>query len=137
MRSRDPRILVYVKRSLLETILISILFIDVFVLYAILLGSLARKRLTLYSWEHGYQKYCQKSDPHEWGDYCKRVAKRRVKNTYYLWYNHIFVFAIVVIVSSSVCAELIFELQVRCREFCRWYRNSYRLNIRRNSSRGG
>ena len=133
MRSRDPRILVYAKRSLCQTILLSLLFIDIFVLYACLLERLAWRRFRLYSWEQGFQRYCQKNLS-DWGDYCRQVAKKRLKNTYHLLFNHVLVFGIIVFVISRVCVELIFELQARSREFCRWYRNSYRLNSRRHNS---
>ena len=136
MRSRDPRILRFVRKSLCETILVALLFLNIFVWYTCMLNSLARTRVKLYFQERSYRINCQ-TDPSEWGRYCKRLAIKRLRNTNFLLFKHILAFAITVSVISGICAELVFEFLARCREFCRWYWNTYRLNTVRHNSRGG
>ena len=136
MRSRDPRILRFVRKSLWETILVALLFLNLFIWYTCILNSLARTRVRLYFQEQSYQTNCQ-TDPSEWGRYCKQLVIKRLENTNFLLFNHILAFGITVSVISGVCSELVFEFLDRSREFRRWYWNTYRLNTVRHNSRGG
>ena len=38
---------------------------------------------------------------------------------------------------SWICSELLIELGDRSKEFRRWWRNDYQLNVHRRNSRGG
>ena len=38
---------------------------------------------------------------------------------------------------SWICSELLIELGDRSKEFRRWWRNDYQLNVQRQNSRGG
>ena len=54
-----------------------------------------------------------------------------------LYLNHFIIMIIVATQVSWICSELLIELGDRSKEFCRWWRNVYQLNVHRQNSRGG
>ena len=138
MRSRDPRILTYVKKSVLSSLLVIIIFASVFLLYYQVLKIIATIHVRIYFYQISFEKNCAPDDPSEWGPYCKWLVKRLKENDRWsLYLNHFIIMIIVATQVSWICSELLIELGDRSKEFCRWWRNVYQLNVHRQNSRGG
>ena len=138
MRSRDPRILTYVKKSVFSSLLVIIIFASVFLLYYQVLKIIATIHVRIYFYQISFEKNCTPDDPSEWGPYCKQLIKRLKENDRWsLYLNHFIIMIIVATQVSWICSELLIELGDRSKEFRRWWRNVYQLNVHRRNSRGG
>ena len=138
MRSRDPRILIYVKKSVFSSLLVILIFSSVFLLYYQVLEIIATIHVRIYFHEISFEKNCAPDDPLEWRPYCKRLVKRLQENDRWsLYLNHFIIMIIVMTQVSWICSELLIELGDRSKEFRRWWRNDYQLNVHRRNSRGG
>ena len=97
MRSRDPRILTYVKKSVLSSLLVIIIFASVFLLYYQVLKIIATIHVRIYFYQISFEKNCTPDDPSEWGLYCKQLVKRLKENDRWsLYLNHFIIMIIVV-----------------------------------------
>ena len=138
MRSRDPQILTYVKKSVFSSLLVILIFTSVFLLYYQVLEIIATIHVRIYFDQISFEKNCAPDDPSEWGPYCKRLVKRLQENDRWsLYLNHFIIMIIVATQVCWICSELIIELGDRSKEFRRWWRNDYQLNVHRRNSRGG
>ena len=70
MRSRDPRILTYVKKSVFSSLLVVIIFTSVFLLYYRVLEIIATIHVRIYFYQISFEANCAPDDPSEWGPYC-------------------------------------------------------------------
>ena len=75
MRSRDPRILTYVKKSVFSSLLVIIIFASVFLLYYRVLEIIATIHVRIYFYQISFETNCAPDDPSEWGPYCKQLVK--------------------------------------------------------------
>ena len=138
MRSRDPQILTYVKKSVFSSLLIKIIFASVFLLYNQVLKIIATIHVRIYFYQISFKKNRAPDDPSEWGLYCKQLVKHLQKNEgWSLYLNHLVIMIIVVTQVSWICSELLMELGDRSKEFHRWWRNDYQLNAHGQNSHGG
>ena len=71
MRSRDPQILTYVKKSVFSSLLVIIIFASVFLSYYQVLEIIATIHVRNYFYQISFKKNCAPDDPLEWGPYCK------------------------------------------------------------------
>ena len=138
MRSRDPQILIYIKKSVFSSLLVILIFTSVFLLYYLVLEIIATIHVRIYFHQISFKKNCKPDDPSEWGPYCKRLVKRLQENDRWsLYFNHFIIMRIVATQVTWICSELLIELGDRSKEFCRWWRNNYQLNLHRRNSQGG
>ena len=138
MRSRDPQILIYVKKSVFSSLLVILIFTSVFLLYYRVLEIIATIHVRIYFHQISFEKNCKPDDPSEWGPYCKRLVKRLQENDRWsLYFNHFIIMIIVATQVTWICSELLIELGDRSKEFRRWWRNDYQLNSHRRNSQGG
>ena len=138
MRSRDPRILINVKKSVFSSLLVILIFTSVFLLYYRVLEIIATIHVRIYFHQISFEKNCEPDDSLEWGPYCKQLVKCLQENDRWSHYfNHFIIMIIVVTQVSWICSELLIELGDRSKEFHRWWRNDYQLNVHRRNSRGG
>ena len=132
MRSRDPRILTYVKKSVFSSLLVIIIFASVFLLYYRVLEIIATIHVRIYFYQISFETNCAPDDPSECGQYCKRLVKRLQTNERLsLYLNHFIIMIIVETQVSWICSELLIELGDRSKEFQRWWRKDYQLNVHR------
>ena len=137
MRSRDPRILTYVKKSVFSSLLVILIFTSVFLLYYQVLEIIATIHVRIYFHQISFEKNCVPDDPSEWGPYCKRLVKPLQENDRWsLYLKHFIIMIIVATQVSWICSELLIELGDRSKEFRRCRRNDYQLNVHRQNSRG-
>ena len=138
MRSKDPRILTYVKKSVLSSLLVILIFTSVFILYYQVLEIIATIHVRIYVIQISFEKNCTPDDPSEWVPYCEQLVKHLQENDRWsLYLNHFIIMIIVATQVSWICSELLIELGDRSKEFHRWWRNDYQLNVHRQNSRGG
>ena len=132
MRSRDPRILTYVKKSVFSSLLVILIFTSVFLLYYQVLEIIATIHVRIYFYQISFEKNCAPDGPSEWGPYCKRLVKCLQENEgWSLYFNHLIIMIIVATQVTWICSELLIELGGRSKEFRRWWRNDYQLNLHR------
>ena len=111
MRSRDPQILKYVKKSVFSFLLVILIFISVFLLYYRVLEIIATIHVRIYFHQISFEKNCIPDDPSEWGPYCGRLVKHLQENDRWsLYLNHFIIMIIVVTQVSWICSELLIEL---------------------------
>ena len=118
MRSRDPQILIHVKKSVFSSLLVILIFTSVFLLYYQVLEIIATIHVRIYFHQISFEKNCKPDDPSEWGPYCKRLVKRLQENDRWsLYFNHFIIMIIVATQVSWICSELLIELGDRSKEF--------------------
>ena len=121
-----------------SSLLVVIIFTSVFLFYYRVLEIIATIHVRIYFYQISFEANCAPDDPSEWGPYCKRLVKRLQKNERWSFYfNHLIIVIIVATQVSWICSELLIELGDRSKEFQRWWRNDYQLNVHRQNSRGG
>ena len=121
-----------------SSLLVIIIFASVFLLYYQVLEIIATIWVRIYFYQISFETNCAPDDPSEWDPYCKRLVKRLQKDEGWSFYfNHLIIIISVATQVSWICSELLIELGDRSKEFRRWWRNDYQLNVHRRNSRGG
>ena len=115
-----------------SSLLVIIIFTSVFLLYYQVLKIIATIHVRIYFYQISFEKNCAPDDSSEWRLYCKRLVERLQKNEgWSLYLNHLIIMIIVATQVSWICSELLIDLGDRSKEFRRWWRNDYQLNVHR------
>ena len=132
MRIRNPLVFRVVGKSILQTSLAVILFLDFFILHSIILVSLlwrfVRTIDTIYCWRN----ICQTTPIEEWGVYCVTLNKSVEKLSLPFTITHFVIIFLILFFISVVCSELLFEIEDRSQMFLNWWRQHihYSLSLR-------
>ena len=132
MRIRDPLVLRIVGKSILQTSLAVILFLDFFILYSIILVSLLWRLIRIIDTIYHWRNICQTTPIEEWGVYCMKLNKRVEKLSLPFIITHFVIIFLILFFISVVCSELLFEIEDRSRMFLNWWRQRihYSLSLR-------
>ena len=132
MRIRDPLVLRVVGKSILQTSLAVILFLDFFILHSIILVSLLWRFIRIIDTIYHWRNICQTTPIEEWGVYCVKLNKRVEKLSLPFTIMHFVIILLILFFISVVCSELLFEIEDRSRMFLNWWRQRihYSLSLR-------
>ena len=132
MRIRDPLVLRVVGKSILQTSLAVILFLDFFILHSIILVSLLWRFIRIIDTIYHWRNICQTTPIEEWGVYCVKLNKRVEKLSLPFTITHFAIILLILFFISVVCSELLFEIEDRSRMFLNWWRQRihYSLSLR-------
>ena len=132
MRIRDPLVLRVVRKSILQTSLAVILFLEFFVLHMIILAGLLRTFIRIIDIEYQWKNFCQVILMKEWRKHCYILNERVGKFPLPFAVIQFIIVSLILFFISFVCSELLFEIEDRSRMFLNWWRQRihYSLSLR-------
>ena len=122
MRIRNPLVFRVVGKSILQTSLVVILFLDFFILHSIILVSLLWRFVRIIDTIYRWRNICQTTPIEEWEVYCVKLNKRVEKLSLPFAITHFVIIFLILFFISVVCSELLFEIEDRSRMFLNWWR---------------
>ena len=132
MRIRDPLVLRVVGKSILQTSLVVILFLEFFVLHMIILAGLLRTFIQIIDIENQWKNLCQAYSTKEWRKHCYILNERVGKFPLPFAIIQFVIISLILFFISFVCSELLFKIEDRSRMFLNWWRQRihYSLSLR-------
>ena len=132
MRIRDPLVLRVVGKSILQTSLAVILFLEFFVLHMIILAGLLRTFIRIIDIEYQWKNFCQAISTKEWRKYCYILNERVGKFPLSFAVIQFVIISLILFFISFVCSELLFEIEDRSQIVLNWWRQliHYSLSLR-------
>ena len=132
MRIRNPLVFRVVGKSILQTSLAVILFLNFFILHSIILVGLLWRFIRIIDTTHQWRNVCQEIPPEKWEEYCVKLNKRVEKLSPPFTITHFVIIFLVLFFISIVFSELLFGIEDRSRMFLNWWRHCvyYSLSFR-------
>ena len=132
MRIRNPLVFRIVGKSILQTSLAVILFLEFFVLHMIILAGLLRMFVRIVDIEYQWKNLCQAISMKEWRKHCYILNERVGKFPLPFAVIQFVIISLILFFISFVCSELLFEIEDRSRMFLNWWRQRihYSLSLR-------
>ena len=132
MRIRDPLVLRVVGKSILQTSLAVILFLEFFVLHMIILAGLLWTFIRIIDIEYQWKNFCQAISTKEWRKHCYILNERVGKFPLPFAIIQFIIISLILFFISFVCSELLFEIEDRSQMFLNWWRQRihYSLSLR-------
>ena len=132
MRIRDPLVLRVVRKSILQTSLAVILFLEFFVLHMIILAGLLWTFIRIVDIEYQWKNLCQAVSTKEWRKHCYILNERVGKFPLPFAIIQFVIISLILFFISFVCSELLFEIEDRSQMFLNWWRQRihYSLSLR-------
>ena len=122
MRIRDPLVLRVVGKSILQTSIVVILFLEFFVLHMIILAGLLRTFIQIVDIEYQWKNLCQAISMKEWRKHCYILNERVGKFPLPFAVIQFVIISLILFFISFVCSELLFEIEDRSQMFLNWWR---------------
>ena len=132
MRIRNPLVFRVVGKSILQTSIIVILFLEFFVLHMIILAGLLRTFIRIIGIEYQWRNLCQAISTKEWRKRCYILNERVGKFPLPFAVIQFIIISLILFFISFVCSELLFKIEDRSRMFLNWWRQRihYSLSLR-------
>ena len=132
MRIRNPLVFRVVGKSILQTSIVVILFLEFFVLHMIILAGLLRTFIRIIDIEYQWKNLCQAISMKEWRKHCYILNERVGKFPLPFAVIQFIIISLILFFISFVCSELLFEIEDRSRMFLNWWRQRihYSLSLR-------
>lgn len=123
MRLREPVVLGLVKTSLIQSVLLFLLFLDLFLLYWLIFVKLVFEFILLIDLLFSWTNICSDAELGQWGPYCLELneKKRNFSSIYVITQFTIVPIGLNLII--IVCAEILFEYSDRSSIFYNWWRH--------------
>ena len=123
MRIRNPLVFRVVGKSILQTSIAAILFLEFFVLHLIILAGLLRMFIQIIDIEYQWKNLCQAVSMKEWRKHCYKLNERGGKFPLPFAIIQFVIIPLILFFISFVCSELLFEIEDRSRMFLNWWRH--------------
>ena len=132
MRIRNPLVLRVVGKSILQTSIAAILFLEFFVLHLIILAGLLQTFIRIIDIEYQWRNVCQTISMKEWRKHSFKLNERVGRFPLPFAVIQFIIISLILFFISFVCSELLFEIEDRSRMFLNWWRNRvhYSLSLR-------
>ena len=132
MRIRNPLVFRVVGKSILQTSIVVILFLEFFVLHMIILAGLLRTFIQIIDIEYQWKNLCQAISMKEWRKHCYILNERVGKFSLPFATIQFVIISLTLFFISFVCSELLFEIEDRSQMFLNWWRQCihYSLSLR-------
>ena len=132
MRIRNPLVFKVVGKSILQTSIVVILFLEFFVLHMIILAGLLQTFIQIIDIEYQWKNLCQAISMKEWRKHCYKLNERVGKFPLPFAVIQFVIISLILFFISFVCSELLFEIEDRSRMFLNWWRQRihYSLSLR-------
>ena len=129
---RDPLVLRIVGKSILQTSLAVILFLEFFVLHMIILAGLLQTLIRIIDIEYQWKNFCQAILMKEWRKHCNILNERVGKFPLPFAVIQFIIISLILFFISFVCSKLLFEIEDRSQMFLNWWRQRihYSLSLR-------
>ena len=129
MRIRDPFIFRAVGKSILQTSLAVILFLEFFVLHMIILAGLFWTFIRIIDIEYQWKNFCQAILTKEWRKHCYILNEREGKFPLPFAIIQFVIVSLILFFISFVCSELLFEIEDRSQMFLNWWRQCVHCSL--------
>ena len=129
MRIRNSLVFSVVGKSILQTSLAVILFLNFFILHSIILVNLFWRFVRIIDTIYRWRNICQTTPIEEWGVYCMTLNKRVEKLSLPFTITHFVIIFLILFFISVVCSELLFEIEDRSQMFLNWWRQRIHCSL--------
>ena len=129
MRIRNPLVFREVGKSILQTSLVVILFLEFFVLHMIILAGLLRMFIRIVDIEYKWKNLCQAISTKEWRKHCYILNERVGKFPLPFAVIQFVVISLSLFFISFLCSELLFEIEDRSQMFLNWWRQRIHCSL--------
>ena len=129
MRIRDPLVLRIVGKSILQTSLAVILFLEFFVLHMIILAGLLQTFIRIIDIEYQWKNLCQAISMKKWRKHCYILNERVGKFPLPFAVIQFVIISLILFFISFVCSELLFKIEDRSRIFLNWWRQHIHCSL--------
>ena len=137
MRIRNPLVFRAVGKSILQTSLAIILFLEFFVLHMIILAGLFWTFIRIIDIEYQWKNFCQAILTKEWRKHCNILNERVGKFPLPFAVIQFVIISLILFFISFVCSELLFEIEDRSQMFLNWWRQRVHCSMSlRHTKRG-
>ena len=123
MRIRDPLVLRVVGKSILQTNIVVILFLEFFVLHMIILAGLLQTFIRIIDIEYQWKNLCQTISTKEWRKHCYILNERVGKFPLPFAVIQFVIISLILFFIFFVCSELLFKIEDRSQMFLNWWRH--------------
>ena len=123
MRIRNPLVFRVVGKSILQTSVAAILFLEFFVLHLIILAGLLRTFIRIIDIEYQWKNLCQAVSMKEWRKHCYKLNERVGKFPLPFAVIQFVIISLILFFISFLCSELLFEIEDRSWMFLNWLRH--------------
>ena len=123
MRIRNPLVFRVVGKSILQTSIAAILFLEFFVLHMISLAGLLWTFIRIIDIEYQWKNLCQAISMKEWRKHCYILNERVGKFPLPFAVIQFVIISLILFFISFICSELLFEIEDRSRMFLDWWRH--------------
>ena len=123
MRIRNPLVFRVVGKSILQTSVAAILFLEFFVLHLIILAGLLQMFIRIIDIEYQWKNLCQAVSMKEWRKHCYKLNERVGKFPLPFAVIQFVIISLILFFISFVCSELLFEKEDRSQMFLNWWRH--------------
>ena len=123
MRIRNPLVFRVVGKSILQTSIVVILFLEFFVLHMIILAGLLRTFIRIIDIEYQWKNLCQAISMKEWRKHCYILNERVGKFPLPFAVIQFVIISLILFFISFICSELLFKIEDRSRMFLNWWRH--------------
>ena len=132
MRIRNPLVFRVVGKSILQTSIAAILFLEFFVLHTIILAGLLRTFIRIIDIEYQWRNVCRTISMKEWRKHCFKLNERVGRFPLPFTIIQFIIISLILFSISFVCSELLFEIEDRSQMFlnCWRCRVHYSLSLR-------
>ena len=129
MRIRDPLVFRAVGKSILQTSLEVILFLEFFVLHMIILAELFQTFIRIIDIEYQWKNFCQAILTKEWRKHCYILNERVGKFPLPFAVIQFVIISLILFFISFICSELLFEIKDRSQMFLNWWRQHVHCSL--------
>ena len=129
MRIRNPLVFRVVGKSILQTSIAAILFLEFFVLHLIILAGLLWTFIQIIDIEYQWKNLCQVVSMKEWRKHCYKLNERVGKFSLPFAVNQFVIISLILFFISFVCSELLFEIEDRSQMFLNWWRQRIHYSL--------
>ena len=121
MRLREPVVLELVKTSLIQSALLFLLFLDLFLLYWVIFVKLTLELVLLIDLISGWLGICSNAEPDQWGPYCLELSVKKENLSLIYVIAQFMIVPLGLFLIIIICVEIILEYQDRSSIFYNWW----------------
>ena len=124
MRNRHPVILRVVRRSLILSGTIVVIFFIFFLIYLQIFVYIVILAIRTIEKEVAWKRFCKKTKPSIRGEFCKNLHKERVEFSLLGAIIHNLILFAAFALIFHICTQLVLDLEKKSLIFRNWWRNS-------------
>ena len=124
MRNRHPVVLRAVRKSLILSGIIAVVFFVLFLVYLQIFIHIVILVVRSIEKEVAWRKFCKRTKPEIRGEFCKGLYKERIEFSLLGAVLHNLILFVAFALIFHICTQLILDFEKESRIFRNWWRNA-------------